>query len=129
MLLSCGAGFGQDDVEFLPLRARRIVCSWPAWVPGECEPSPDHLRGRLDMAAAQTMPDPDVATYRRTRPRATFGELRSAVMGDALFGAGSRALADAHADRSRAATYGYEFAWRSPTQTGDPRGQERQAWA
>ncbi|CAM5325636.1 carboxylesterase/lipase family protein [Streptomyces fumanus] len=66
-------------------------------------------------AAARAHPDPDrlVETYRRARPGASFGELRSAIMGDALFGAGSRALADAHAARARSATYAYEFAWRS----------------
>ncbi|MGC9496255.1 carboxylesterase/lipase family protein [Streptomyces sp. WG7] len=72
-------------------------------------------RADVDAVAARAHPDPVrlVETYRRTRPRASYGELRSAVMGDALFGAGSRALADAHADRSGAATYRYEFAWRS----------------
>lgn len=60
-----------------------------------------------------------VDTYRRTRPGATFGEQRSAIMGDALFGAGSRALADAHAGRSGSATYSYEFAWRSHALNGE----------
>ncbi|WP_181795416.1 carboxylesterase/lipase family protein [Streptomyces sp. WELS2] len=72
-------------------------------------------RADVDAIAARVHPDPDrlVDTYRGTRPRAAFGELRSAILGDALFGAGSRALADAHADRSGGATYAYEFAWRS----------------
>lgn len=34
-------------------------------------------------------------------------------MGDALFGKGSWALADAHAERSSGATYSYRFDWRS----------------
>ncbi|MFC8124073.1 carboxylesterase/lipase family protein [Streptomyces sp. NPDC057302] len=66
-------------------------------------------------AAERSHPQPDllVAAYRAARPKATPGELRSAVMGDALFGAGSRALADAHAERSSGATYSYLFDWRS----------------
>ncbi|WP_217168082.1 carboxylesterase/lipase family protein [Streptomyces sp. AC512_CC834] len=69
----------------------------------------------VDAAAAQSHPDPArlVETYRKARPDASFGELRSAVMGDALFGVGSRALADAHAAHSASATHAYEFAWRS----------------
>jgi para-nitrobenzyl esterase len=65
--------------------------------------------------AARSHPDPAqlLATYRRTRPEASPGELRCAIMTDALFGAGSTALADAHAAHSRAATFAYEFAWRS----------------
>ncbi|MCX2731031.1 carboxylesterase family protein [Saccharopolyspora sp. NFXS83] len=64
--------------------------------------------------AARAHPDPDrlVAAYRAQRPAAAAGELRSAVLGDALFGAGTRALADAHSAHA-AATYRYEFAWRS----------------
>ncbi|WP_030674238.1 carboxylesterase/lipase family protein [Streptomyces rimosus] len=69
----------------------------------------------VDATAARAHPDPArlVETYRKTRPGASHGALRSAVLGDALFGAGSWALADAHAARPRAATYAYEFAWRS----------------
>ena len=40
-------------------------------------------------------------------------------MGDALFGAGSRALADAHAAHRGSATYAYEFAWRSHALDGE----------
>lgn len=54
-----------------------------------------------------------VETYRKARPEASFGELRSAIMADALFGAGSRALADAHAAHGESATFAYEFGWRS----------------
>jgi para-nitrobenzyl esterase len=39
-------------------------------------------------------------------------------MGDALFGVGSRRLADAHA-RGAAATYRYSFAWRSNALGGE----------
>ncbi|WP_258342813.1 carboxylesterase/lipase family protein [Saccharopolyspora gregorii] len=64
--------------------------------------------------AAQAHPEPErlVEAYRRQRPAASGGELRSAVLGDALFGAGTRALADAHAGRGLP-TFRYEFAWRS----------------
>ncbi|MGW1602077.1 carboxylesterase/lipase family protein [Streptomyces eurythermus] len=77
-------------------------------------------RADADAVAARVHPDPVrlVDTYRRSRPGAAFGELRSAIMGDALFGAGSRALADAHAGRRGGATYAYEFAWRSPALDG-----------
>ncbi|MFJ4686647.1 carboxylesterase/lipase family protein [Streptomyces sp. NPDC088789] len=66
-------------------------------------------------AAARSHPDPTrlVETYRGTRPGASFGALRSAIMGDALFGAGTWALAGAHAAHPESATYAYEFAWRS----------------
>ncbi|MGW5860949.1 carboxylesterase/lipase family protein [Streptomyces sp. NPDC055239] len=66
-------------------------------------------------AAERSHPRPDllVDTYRAAHPEAGPGELRSAVMGDALFGAGSWALADAHARRSSGATYSYRFDWRS----------------
>ncbi|MEV5548550.1 carboxylesterase family protein [Streptomyces sp. NPDC052309] len=75
----------------------------------------------VDDAAARSHPDAArlVETYRRTRPEASFGELRSAIMGDALFGAGSWALAGAHAAHARSATYAYEFAWRSQALDGE----------
>ncbi|MCO5995670.1 carboxylesterase/lipase family protein [Actinoallomurus rhizosphaericola] len=77
--------------------------------------------GDVEDAAARSHPDPArlVATYRKTRPEASFGELRSAIMGDALFGAGSWALAGAHAAHARSATYAYEFAWRSHALDGE----------
>ncbi|MFJ7996842.1 carboxylesterase/lipase family protein [Streptomyces sp. NPDC096310] len=85
----------------------------------------------LDALAARTHRDPGarVAAHRARRPGATDGELRAAVLGDALFGDGTRHLLDAHAtgagtgtgtgtsDAVTAAgagrTYAYEFAWRS----------------
>ncbi|GAA2132953.1 carboxylesterase/lipase family protein [Actinomadura napierensis] len=75
----------------------------------------------VDAAAARSHPHPAhlVETYRKARPQASFGELRSAIMGDALFGAGSRRLADAHAARAAAATYRYSFAWRSNALGGE----------
>ncbi|MFR9732052.1 carboxylesterase/lipase family protein [Saccharopolyspora sp. MS10] len=64
--------------------------------------------------AGRAHPEPErlLAAYRAQRPGIGAGRLRSAVLGDALFGAGTRALADAHAGRG-APTYRYEFAWRS----------------
>ncbi|MFF5408405.1 carboxylesterase/lipase family protein [Streptomyces misionensis] len=75
----------------------------------------------VDDTAARSHPKPAqlVETYRTTRPEASFGELRSAIMGDALFGAGSWAMADAHATHPQSATFGYEFAWRSHALDGD----------
>ncbi|GHE63863.1 carboxylic ester hydrolase [Streptomyces longispororuber] len=75
----------------------------------------------VDDVAARSHPEPRrlVEAYRTSRPEASFAELRAAVMGDALFGAGTRALADAHATHPRSATYAYEFAWRSPALGGD----------
>ncbi|MGO4427969.1 carboxylesterase family protein, partial [Streptomyces sp. MCAF7] len=75
----------------------------------------------VDEAAARSHPDPArlVETYRTSRPEASFAELRSAIMADALFGAGSRALAGAHAAHPGSATYAYEFAWRSQALDGE----------
>lgn len=71
--------------------------------------------------AARSHPDPEllVETYRRSRQEASFAELRSAIMADALFGAGSRALASAHAAHRESATHAYEFAWRSLALNGE----------
>ncbi|MFC8866642.1 carboxylesterase/lipase family protein [Streptomyces sp. NPDC057148] len=75
----------------------------------------------VDETAARSHPTPArlVETYRASRPGASFAELRSAIMADALFGVGSRALADAHAAHPRSATYAYEFAWRSRALGGE----------
>jgi para-nitrobenzyl esterase len=75
----------------------------------------------VNDTAARSHPNPAqlVETYRRTRPEASYGELRSAIMGDALFGAGTRALAGAHAAHPESATFAYEFAWRSHALDGE----------
>ncbi|MCP2355775.1 para-nitrobenzyl esterase [Nonomuraea thailandensis] len=97
----------------------------------------------VHAAAARSHPDPGrlVETYRRSRPGASHGELRSAIMGDALFGTGTHRLADAHAAQAarprrahasqpahadlaaagpaHAATYRYSFAWRSNALNGE----------
>ncbi|MFK4070208.1 carboxylesterase/lipase family protein [Streptomyces sp. NPDC029674] len=77
--------------------------------------------GDVDDAAARSHPEPArlVETYRKARPEASSGELRSAIMGDALFGAGSWALAGAHAAHPGSGTYAYEFAWRSHALGGE----------
>ncbi|MFI1711791.1 carboxylesterase/lipase family protein [Streptomyces griseoruber] len=75
----------------------------------------------VDEAASRSHPNPAqlVETYRKSRPEASHAELRSAIMADALFGAGSRALAGAHATHPKSATYTYEFAWRSKALDGE----------
>jgi para-nitrobenzyl esterase len=64
--------------------------------------------------AARFHPRPDdlLRAYRSARPNATVGELRTAVLGDGLFGAGTRRMADAHS-AAGAPTFAYEFTWRS----------------
>ncbi|MFJ4477838.1 carboxylesterase/lipase family protein [Streptomyces xanthochromogenes] len=64
-------------------------------------------------AAAHGAAGPFLAAHRARHPAAGPGEVRSALLGDALFGAGSRGLAEAH---GRA--HVYEFAWRSPAVEG-----------
>ncbi|MFE2461708.1 carboxylesterase/lipase family protein [Streptomyces sp. NPDC059402] len=75
----------------------------------------------VEATAALFRPDPAryAASLRRSRPGATAGELRSALMSEALFVAGSRDLADAHAAHPGSRTFRYEFAWRSPALGGE----------
>ncbi|MCX2925136.1 carboxylesterase/lipase family protein [Streptomyces sp. NEAU-W12] len=75
----------------------------------------------VDETAARSHPNPAqlIETYRRTRPGASYGALRSAIMSDALFGAGTRALTAAHAAHPGSATFAYEFAWRSHALNGE----------
>jgi para-nitrobenzyl esterase len=63
--------------------------------------------------AARFHPDPTetVRAYRAARPGASAAELRTAVLGDGLFGTGTRALTEAHADHGP--TWAYRFTWRS----------------
>jgi para-nitrobenzyl esterase len=71
-------------------------------------------------AAEYTHPDPDrlLSVYEPLHPEATHGELRSIILGEAVFGVGSRALADAHAATGRGRTFVYAFTWRSPALGG-----------
>ncbi|MEU2562018.1 carboxylesterase family protein [Streptomyces longispororuber] len=74
----------------------------------------------VEATAARAHPRPAelLAAARAARPGASSGELRSAVLGEALFGAGTRALADAHAAKAPSRTRRYEFTWRSPAVDG-----------
>jgi para-nitrobenzyl esterase len=53
-----------------------------------------------------------VAAYRAARPGATAAQLRTAILGDAVFGLPTRRMAAAHAGAG-GATFGYRFTWRS----------------
>ncbi|WP_017569288.1 carboxylesterase/lipase family protein [Nocardiopsis halotolerans] len=68
---------------------------------------------RATAARAHRSPDRLVAAYRARLPDAGPGELRSAILGDALFGVGARRLAEAHGG-----AHVYEFAWRSAALDG-----------
>ncbi|MFF3002741.1 carboxylesterase/lipase family protein [Kitasatospora sp. NPDC057940] len=65
--------------------------------------------------AARVHADPEaaLAAHRSARPGATPGELRSAVLGQALFEAGTARLAQAHARISGGRTHRYSFGYRS----------------
>ncbi|MGV9799057.1 carboxylesterase/lipase family protein [Mycobacterium sp. NPDC003449] len=65
--------------------------------------------------AAHVHPDPDalVDSYRTRHPGAGYGELRAAVLGDALFRTGSGRMAELRAQNAAAPTHRYEFGWRS----------------
>ncbi|OAN41863.1 carboxylesterase/lipase family protein [Mycolicibacterium iranicum] len=70
--------------------------------------------------AAQKHSDPEAITaaLAAERPHATHGELRSALLGDALFGAGSARMALAHSSLSKRGTYVYRFGFRSTALQG-----------
>lgn len=71
--------------------------------------------------AARLHPEPDrlVETYRATRPSASAAELRVAMLGDGMFGVGTRRFADAHAaSGGESSTFLYEFTWRSDALAG-----------
>jgi para-nitrobenzyl esterase len=59
-----------------------------------------------------------VAELRAARPEATPGELRSALLGEALFGAGTARMAEAHARVSGRRTHVYSFGFRSTALDG-----------
>ena len=76
--------------------------------------------GALLATAARFHHDPErlVAAYRRTRPQESLDRLNVALLGDGMFGAGVRAIADGRAAAGpaaadAAATYLYEFTWAS----------------
>jgi para-nitrobenzyl esterase len=73
----------------------------------------------LNVAAkAHADPVAVVQEHRVGRPDADWGAVRSAILGDALFGIGTRRLADARASRGSAPTHRYEFVWRSDALDG-----------
>jgi para-nitrobenzyl esterase len=80
----------------------------------------DSTEDDLYALAAETHPDPValVEEYRARLPAAGWGRLRSAMMGDALFGRGTERLAEAHASHGSATTHRYRFSWRSPALDG-----------
>lgn len=65
--------------------------------------------------AAQTHSDPEAAVDELAArlPHASHGELRSALLADALFGSGSARMARAHSLISARGTYVYRFGFRS----------------
>ena len=72
-------------------------------------------RADVVAVAAQSHSDPQAAVQALAAqlPDATHGELRSALLGEALFGAGSARLAQAHSLISQRGTYVYRFGYRS----------------
>ncbi|MGY1994455.1 carboxylesterase/lipase family protein [Mycolicibacterium fortuitum] len=77
-------------------------------------------RDDVERLAAQVDTDPAavVQRYRSRLPGASWGQLRSAILGDALFGTGSDRTALAHEQLSGSATHRYEFSWRSEAVDG-----------
>jgi para-nitrobenzyl esterase len=77
-------------------------------------------RDDAERLAARVATDPAnlVRQYRSSFPRAGWGELRSAILGDALFRSGSDRTARAHEQLAGASTHRYEFSWRSEAVDG-----------
>ena len=69
-------------------------------------------------SAGYAEPAAAVAACRAARPGAPPGELRSALLGEALFGAGSTRMARAHSRISGGRTHVYSFAQRSTALDG-----------
>jgi para-nitrobenzyl esterase len=73
----------------------------------------------LDLAATvHADPQALLDRHRRARPGASAGVLRSAVLGEALFGAGTARMTDAHARLSGGRTHAYAFGHRSTALDG-----------
>ena len=72
----------------------------------------------MAMAAAYGLPAEGLSAYRAAYPGASAGELFSAIQTDWYWRIPAVRMADAHAANARAATYMYEFAWRSPQMGG-----------
>ena len=72
----------------------------------------DILKGTI---AAYGLPvEETLTTYRQLRPEATPGDLLEAIVTDWFFRIPAIRVAEAHVRQAKAATYMYEFAWRSP---------------
>lgn len=72
------------------------------------QPDVHELAARVDADPAAL-----VDRYRTRHPDARWGQLRSAILADALFRTGSEQLADAHARHGATPTHRYQFDWRS----------------
>jgi carboxylesterase type B len=70
--------------------------------------------GVTAIAAAYQLPKSGLEAYRAAYPGASAGELFSAIQTDWYWRLPALRMADAHAATARAATFMYEFAWRSP---------------
>ena len=68
----------------------------------------------VTLASAYGLPAEAVGVYRALYPGASAGDVLSAIQTDWYWRIPAIRLADAHATTARAATYMYEFAWRSP---------------
>jgi para-nitrobenzyl esterase len=73
---------------------------------------------RTVAAATSATPEAAIAALRELRPGASPGELRSALLGNALFGTGSARLTAAHAVLAPGRTFGYSFGYRSTALDG-----------
>jgi len=69
-------------------------------------------------AGAYGLPAEGLSAYRAAYPGASAGDLFSAIQTDWYWRVPAVRLADAHAASARAATYMYDFAWRSPQMGG-----------
>ncbi len=78
-----------------------------------------------DLLAAAALftdrPEEHVGTYRSGRESLSLEQLRVGILSDGMFGAGTRALADAHAAHTEAATHVYRFEWGSNAVAGQLR--------
>ncbi|RCH67685.1 carboxylesterase/lipase family protein [Streptomyces sp. SDr-06] len=84
---------------------------------GDLEPT---TSADLLALTSRIHPEPEIAlaALRTARPDATPGELRSAVLGQALFTAGTTRMAQAHARISGGRTHLYSFGYRSTALDG-----------
>lgn len=72
----------------------------------------------LALAAAYGLSAEGLNAYRAAYPGASAGDLFSAIQTDWYWRIPALRMADAHAAKARAATFMYEFAWRSPQMGG-----------